>query len=138
MFKYILKKEFLLISRDIHALMVLFIMPAIFILIMSLALKNTYSDNIETKLKVAVISSENIDITNFIKDLNKSVYFSANLIDKDSYKTLIYEKDYDFLIEMDKDFKNKINSNDKTFEINSFSSANISKEHFYIFKKYNC
>lgn len=134
MFKYILKKEFLLISRDIHALMVLFIMPAIFILIMSLALKNTYSDNIETKLKVAVISSENIDITNFIKDLNKSVYFSANLIDKDSYKTLIYEKDYDFLIEMDKDFKNKINSNDKTFEINSFSSANISKEHFYILK----
>lgn len=134
MFKYILKKEFLLISRDIHALMVLFIMPAIFILIMSLALKNTYSDSFETKLKVAVISNENIDISNFIKDLNKSVYFSANLTNKDSYKTLIYEKNYDFIIEIDENFKNKINSNDKTFEIYSFSSANISKEHFFILK----
>jgi len=134
MFKYILKKELLLISRDIHALMVLFIMPAVFILIMSLALKNTYSDNFETKLKVAVISNENIDITNLISDLNKSAYFSAKLISKDSYKSLIYEKNYDFIVEIDKDFKNRINKNDKTFEINSFSSANISKEHFSILK----
>lgn len=134
MFKYILKKELLLISRDIHALMVLFIMPAVFILIMSLALKNTYSDTFETKLKVAVISQENTDITNLINDLNKSSYFKANLINNESHKTLIYEKNYDFIIQIDSDFKNNINKNDETFEINSFSSANISKEHFLILK----
>ena len=38
MFRYILKKN-PLIFRDIHALLVLFIMPAVFILIMTLALK---------------------------------------------------------------------------------------------------
>lgn len=134
MFKYILKKELLLISRDIHALLVLFIMPAVFILIMSLALKNTYSDTFETKLKVALISQENTDITNLIKDLNKSAYFKADLISDESHKTLIYEKNYDFIVQIDSDFKNKINKNDDTFEINSFSSANISKEHFLILK----
>lgn len=40
----IIKKELLLLSRDIHALAVLFLMPVAFILIMSLALQDTMSD----------------------------------------------------------------------------------------------
>lgn len=134
MFIYILKKELLLISRDIHALLVLFIMPAIFILIMSLALKNTYSDSFETKLKIAIVSQESIDIQSLIKDLNKSSYFTADFVENQSNKSLIYEKNYDFIIQIDSDFKNKINKNEKDFEIKSFSSANISKEHFHILK----
>lgn len=134
MFKYILKKEFLLIFRDIHALLVLFIMPAIFILIMSLALKNSYSDSFETKLKVAVIAKESLDITAFVKDLNKSSYFSADLLLEESTKTLIYDKNYDFIIKLDSDFKNKINANDDNFKIESFSKADINKEHFHILR----
>ena len=72
MFYYILKKEFKLIFRDIHALLVLFLMPSIFILIMSLALKNTYSQNIESKLKVAIISQNSKDIDLLIEELNKN------------------------------------------------------------------
>ena len=134
MFKYILKKEFLLIFRDIHALLVLFIMPAVFILIMSLALKNSYSDSFETKLKVAVLAKESLDITAFVKDLNKSSYFSADLLAEESIKTLIYDKNYDFIIKLDSDFKNKINTNEESFKIQSFSKADIKKEHFYILK----
>lgn len=134
MFKYILKKEFLLIFRDIHALLVLFVMPAVFILIMSLALKNSYSDSFETKLKVAVLSKESLDITAFVKDLNKSSYFSADLLAQESIKTLIYDKNYDFIIKLDSDFKNKINTNEESFQIQSFSKADIKKEHFYILK----
>lgn len=134
MFKYILKKEFLLIFRDIHALLVLFVMPTVFILIMSLALKNTYSDSFETKLKIAVITQENIDTTTFIKDLNKSSYFSADLLLEESLKTLIYEKNYDFIIKIDKDFKNKINTNEENFQIQSYSKAGINKEYFSILK----
>lgn len=37
-----LKKEFLLVSRDLHALLVLFVMPIAFILIMSLALQEQF------------------------------------------------------------------------------------------------
>lgn len=134
MFKYILKKEFLLIFRDIHALLVLFVMPAVFILIMSLALKNSYSDSFETKLKVAVLAKESLDITAFVKDLNKSSYFSADLLAEESIKTLIYDKNYDFIIKLDSDFKNKINTNEESFQIQSFSKADIKKEHFYILK----
>ena len=134
MFKYILKKELLLIFRDIHALMVLFIMPALFILIMSLALKNTYSDNFESKLKVAVISSENSDIKEFVKELNKSKYFSASLVQNKSFDTLIYKENYDFIVNIDKNFKSKINSNVKDFEIKTFSKSSIKKEYFYILK----
>lgn len=45
MFKAMLTKEFLLISRDKHALAALFIMPAVFILIMSIALKDVMNDD---------------------------------------------------------------------------------------------
>lgn len=134
MFRYILKKEFLLIFRDIHALLVLFVMPAVFILIMSLALKNTYSDSFDVKLKVAVIAKENLDIKTFIKELNNSSYFNAYLTSDESIKTLIYDKKYDFIVKIDSDFKNKINSNEENFQIQSFSKADINKEHFHILK----
>ena len=39
-----LLKEFLLVLRDRHALAALFIMPAVFILIMSLALKDAFDE----------------------------------------------------------------------------------------------
>ena len=42
-FLSIIKKELLALSRDTHGLLVLFAMPALFILIMSLALRDTFS-----------------------------------------------------------------------------------------------
>jgi ABC-2 type transport system permease protein len=45
MLKAMLKKEFILILRDKHALAALFIMPSIFILIMSIALKDTFNSD---------------------------------------------------------------------------------------------
>ncbi|MAD41087.1 MAG: ABC transporter [Arcobacter sp.] len=128
MFKYILKKEFLLIFRDIHALLVLFIMPALFILIMSLALKDTYSNTSDVKLKVALVSQENKDIKLLVKNLNKNNYFSSQLIQSDDNKKLIYENDFDFVIQINKDFKNQINTNNKDFSIKTFSKPDISKQ----------
>ena len=43
MFKALLIKEFILVWRDKYALAALFIMPSIFILIMSVALKDTFN-----------------------------------------------------------------------------------------------
>jgi len=40
---HLMKKEILLLMRDWHALVLLFVMPAAFILIMSLALQNRFS-----------------------------------------------------------------------------------------------
>lgn len=58
MLKEMLKKEFILVLRDRHSLAALFIMPFIFILIMSMALKDTF--NSERPL----LSYEVIDLDN--------------------------------------------------------------------------
>ncbi|MCT7488708.1 ABC transporter permease [Aliarcobacter cryaerophilus] len=134
MFYYILKKEFKLIFRDIHALLVLFLMPSIFILIMSLALKNTYSQNIESKLKVAIISQNSKDIDLLIEELNKNPYFEAKIENSTSNKDLIYELKYDFAIKLDSHFKNQINKNSKDFFIDIFSKPNIKYEFYTILK----
>lgn len=44
----LIKKEFLALSRDVHGLAALFLMPAVFIIIMSLALKDVYSPAIKS------------------------------------------------------------------------------------------
>ncbi len=43
MFAALVKKELLALARDVHGLAVLFLMPAIFIVVMSLALRDVYS-----------------------------------------------------------------------------------------------
>ncbi|RUM33831.1 MAG: ABC transporter permease [Desulfobulbus sp.] len=60
MFKAMLIKEVILVLRDRHALAALFIMPSIFILIMSLALKDTFS-NERALLNYAVIDRDNTE-----------------------------------------------------------------------------
>ena len=59
MFSAMIKKEFLLVLRDKHALLALFIMPAIFILIMSVAMRDQFS-------------AQKIDFSIAITDLDKS------------------------------------------------------------------
>ena len=57
-FYYILKKEFQVISRDIHAVAVLFIMPTIFILVMSLAMQDLFDIHSNVKLDVLVVDQD--------------------------------------------------------------------------------
>ena len=51
----ILNKEFTLVLKDIHALLVLFIMPMAFILVMSLALPDTSSSDDNDRPKIGLI-----------------------------------------------------------------------------------
>jgi ABC-2 type transport system permease protein len=58
MFKAMLIKEFLLVARDKHALAALFIMPAVFILIMSLALKDVLNEE-KSMVNFSIIDQDN-------------------------------------------------------------------------------
>lgn len=60
LFSNILKKEFTLVLKDIHALLVLFIMPMAFILVMSLALPDTASEN-QDKPKIGLVFKQQSD-----------------------------------------------------------------------------
>ncbi len=50
-----LKKEFSLVFRDLHSIMVLFFMPTIFIVIMSLAMQNQFSEDSKPRLSLYVL-----------------------------------------------------------------------------------
>ena len=81
MFRAMIKKEFLLVLRDKHALLALFVMPAIFILIMSVAMRDQFN-------------TTNINFSLYISDLDKSEV-SKNIIkniQKDTKLHLLEDK----------------------------------------------
>lgn len=136
-FKYILKKEFLLILRDLNALLVLFIMPALFILIMSLALKNTYSDSVDVKFNVGIVSEKNEkNITYLGEQINKNPFFQSSVISAGNaeLKELIYAQDFDFVVKIPHDYKAKISKNREDFEIEIYSKPDISNQNCQLLK----
>lgn len=81
MFKSMLIKEFLLVSRDKHALAALFIMPAVFILIMSLALKDVFNEQ-KAMLSLLIINhSETASSLQLITDLQENMLINSELVD---------------------------------------------------------
>ncbi|MGL4766527.1 MAG: ABC transporter permease [Formosimonas sp.] len=63
----LIKKELLALSRDVHGMLALFVMPMMFIVIMSLALKNVYEPPVDT-LHYAI---EQLDDDKLAKDFVK-------------------------------------------------------------------
>lgn len=53
-----IRKELLLLGRDLHGLALLFLMPLTFVLIMSLALQNQFAERAGGKLKVLVLDAD--------------------------------------------------------------------------------
>ena len=47
----VIQKELRAMSRDLHGLLVLFVMPAVFILIMSMALRDTFALRVSEKVR---------------------------------------------------------------------------------------
>ncbi len=88
-----IKKEFLLMSRDIHTILVLFVVPMIFILIMSLAMRNAFSEqqSLDIKALIAIQTSSSSSI-DFEKQLKKSNSFVWGKIDTNTIKAKM-EKD---------------------------------------------
>ena len=55
---YTLKKEFRLITRDVHAVTVLFVMPAVFIMIMSLAMRDLFDLHSSVSIDVLAVNRD--------------------------------------------------------------------------------
>lgn len=126
MFFYLLKKEFTLILRDVHALLVLFIMPTLFILIMSLALKNSYSNTLDVKLKVGVISAKpSLDTNKLIEKINENNFFEAQFQTTYSAKELLFKKEYDFVIEVPDALMKELKKNNDDFKITLYSKPDM-------------
>jgi len=100
MFSAMIKKEFLLVLRDKQALLALFVMPAIFILIMSVAMKDQFTTNSIT-FKVYV---QDEDKSKLSKKLLKKIKK-----DKNFHITLKREQ-AEFLVEIPHGFENNVES----------------------------
>jgi len=75
MFSVMIKKEFLLVLRDKHALMALFVMPAIFIVIMSIAMRDQFNTkNLAFTLVIKENNTTN-DTKNLLQNLQKDTTF---------------------------------------------------------------
>ena len=106
---YILKKEFLVMGRDGHSLVVLFIMPVAFILIMSLAMRDLFDTHGANQIKILVVNQDKSDPSRaFIKTLENLKTFSfhqmADGTGIDLIRDKMFQEDYKFALVVEKGF----------------------------------
>ena len=97
----ILKKEFLIIGRDVHSVAVLFIMPAIFILIMSLAMRDLFDIHAPVQINILVVDQDGGPVSKeFLNNLGKLDALAIQKLDPhstvDQITRRMFEKDYKF------------------------------------------
>ncbi|HEX2585984.1 MAG TPA: ABC transporter permease [Steroidobacteraceae bacterium] len=104
-----IKKELLLLSRDLHGLALLFIMPLAFVIIMSLALQSQMAERSGSKLKVlwqdADQSEASLDLLKAINNGNAFEFStSKELIDDANADQKLRHGDFAFAIRVAKGF----------------------------------
>jgi ABC-2 type transport system permease protein len=106
---YILKKEFLLIVRDIHAVTVLFVMPAVFIMIMSLAMRDLFELHGSVSIDVLAVNQDAGKKSGaFLKAMDDLSTFKFHLVEKDTATERVNEqmisRDYKFALIIKENF----------------------------------
>ena len=135
MLRYILKKEFLLVFRNLHAVGVLFIMPMAFIIIMSLALKDTYSTQVKTKLNAVILLKDQSSAINSIKkDFSNNKFFDIKIAkNEDEKKQLLYTHNNAFLVKIPSDIFKKIHKK-QDFNIDIFTKPDVQQGKLALFE----
>ena len=100
---YTLKKEFLLITRDIHAVTVLFVMPAVFIMIMSLAMRDLFELHSSVTIDVLAVNRDaGKNAEAFVKAIEALPTFKFHRLEKDTTTERIRDRmlagDYKFAL----------------------------------------
>ena len=100
-FYYVLKKEFRVIGRDIHAVSVLFVMPAVFILIMSLAMQDLFDRHGHVRMDVLVVDQDGGPAARqLLESLGSGDHLRLHRMDaavsEASVTKAMYENDYKF------------------------------------------
>ena len=108
---YFVKKEFLLLSRDLHGLLLLFVMPSIFILIMTFALQNQFSSEGKVNIDYLLIdqdsgalSKELLESLGQISGLNRINHTGSEA----DLRALVAQDTSKFLIVINNEFEQKL------------------------------
>jgi len=133
MFKAMLIKEFLLVSRDRHALAALFVMPAVFILIMSLALKDVFNEE-KAMIEYAVVDRDgSLESLSIISKLQANKVMHEHNI-TDPFKTP-KEEGVQFIVVIPKGFKSQFSQDaNATSSLQIEVASDIAQTHLMLFK----
>ncbi len=133
MFKAMLIKEFLLVSRDKHALAALFVMPAVFILIMSLALKDVFNEE-KALIEYAVVDRDNsLESFSLASKLRANKLMNEHNI-SDTFATP-KEEGVQFIVVIPRGFKSQFTqseANNSALQIEV--ASDIGQSHLMLFK----
>lgn len=137
MLYHTLKKEFLLILRNHHVLIVLFVMPTLFIIIMSLALQNTYANKYDVKLSVAIQSENNASALDaFVEKLNANRFFTFTRLEHEVVaEEALSAKTYDFILSLTPNFMENIIKNEEA-SMQIISRSDISYQNVLFLKQF--
>jgi len=118
---YTLKKEFLLITRDIHAVAVLFVMPAVFIMIMSLAMRDLFELHNTVHIDVLVVNRDaGAQSGRFLKAIEGLRGFKFHLLGKeagaDKVKEQMASRDFKFALTIGENFSAFVKNDGETRE----------------------
>jgi len=126
-------KEFLLVSRDKHALAALFIMPAVFILIMSLALKDVFNED-KALIEYAVIDQDkSLESYSVVSKLRVNKMMNEHNISTPFGKPK--EEGVQFIVVIPKGFKSQFTQSDANHSALQIEVASdIGQSHLMLFK----
>ncbi|MDA8126694.1 MAG: ABC transporter permease [Deltaproteobacteria bacterium] len=115
---YTLKKEFLLMTRDVHAVAVLFVMPAVFIMIMSLAMRDLFEQHNTVHIDVLAVSRDGGKAAQaFLKAMEDLPAFKFHLIEKEVATEQVQEQmlalDYKFALLIGENFSAFVDDKEK-------------------------
>ena len=109
---FFVHKEWLLLSRDIHGLLLLFVMPTVFILIMSMALQNQFANQGAVTLDYYLVNHDNETYSNSLVDeLAKDSNFNKLSSDNETETQLRHKVEQDevkFLLVIPSDFQQRL------------------------------
>ncbi len=111
-FSALVKKEFLVLTKDWHGLMVLFLMPAAFILIMSMAMENAFGEQKSISISYAVLNQSQAplppELLNKIKTIPGFTMVELPTHSIDDAKASIIEKKLQLVVVIPADFRQRL------------------------------
>ncbi|WP_455209764.1 ABC transporter permease [Kaarinaea lacus] len=113
----LLKKEALVLSKDIHGLLVLFVMPAVFILIMSLAMQDAFDEHQSVVIEYAIVNhSEDTLAQELVQLLREDTAFEAVVVSQPQLQLnqLVAQERYKFAVIIPEDFSQRLTGTTNT------------------------
>lgn len=106
---FMLKKDFLVISRDIHALGVLFVLPVLFILIMSLTMQDLFDIHEKKKIEILLINQDTGPCgEGYVEELEDLDTFTLEVSDPntsdENINRLLHTRGFNFALVIEQEF----------------------------------